>query len=95
VIAVSFSQTYKRNAFNNGYLVLDSPELYDALHKQLADRAEPTIAGPEITIDFTSSRISVDDQEHPFSPLSTVAQELIVAGGAENIVRSRLAADAV
>ena len=90
VIAASFSQTYKRNAFNNGYLVLDSPELYDALHERLADRAEPTITGPEITIDFTNSHIRLDDLVLSFSPLSSVAQELIVAGGAENIVRSQL-----
>jgi homoaconitate hydratase len=90
VIAASFSQTYKRNAFNNGYLVLDSPELYDALHEKLADRAEPTITGPEITIDFTESRIRLDDLVLSFSPLSTVAQELIVAGGAENIVKRQL-----
>ncbi|MHC4786482.1 MAG: homoaconitase [Planctomycetota bacterium] len=95
VIAASFSQTYKRNAFNNGYLVIDSPELYDALHDRLADRPEATIPGPEITIDFTTSSVSLDDRALSFSPLSTVAQELIVAGGAENVVRSRLAADAI
>jgi homoaconitate hydratase len=90
VIAASFSQTYKRNAFNNGYLVLDSPELYDALHGRLAERGDPTIAGPEITIDFTTSRIRLDDLVLSFSPLSTVAQTLIVAGGAENLVQSQL-----
>jgi homoaconitate hydratase len=90
VIAASFSQTYKRNAFNNGYLVIDSPKLYDALRDRLADRSGATIPGPEITIDFTTSSISLDDRALSFSPLSTVAQELIVAGGAENLVRSRL-----
>jgi homoaconitate hydratase len=90
VIAASFSQTYKRNAFNNGYLVIDGQELYDALRDRFAGREEATVAGPEITIDFTSSRIHIDDLVLSFSPLSTVAQELIVAGGAENLVKSRL-----
>jgi homoaconitate hydratase len=90
VIAASFSQTYKRNAFNNGYLVIDSPELYDALRASLGDRQEATIPGPEITIDFTTSRVILDDRELSFSPLSTVAQELIVGGGAENLVKSQL-----
>ncbi|MHC4219572.1 MAG: aconitase family protein, partial [Planctomycetota bacterium] len=90
VFAASFSQTYKRNAFNNGFLVLDSPELYDALHAALADQGGPTITGPEITIDFATSRIDLDGRELSFSPLSTVAQELIVAGGAENLVKSQL-----
>jgi len=34
----------------------------------------------------------LDGEPIAFSPLSTVAQELIVAGGAENLVRERLAA---
>ena len=31
VIAASFSETYKRNAFNNGFPVIDCPELVDHL----------------------------------------------------------------
>lgn len=98
VIAASFSQTYKRNAFNNGFLVLDSPDLYDALHERLASGpaavpgARPgTIPGPGITLDFARSTVMLDGEAIAFSPLSTVAQELIVAGGAENLVRERLA----
>ena len=57
----------------------------------MADRNEPTVEGPAITIDFQSSRITMAGATFAFSPLSTVAQELIVAGGAENLVRRRLA----
>ena len=92
VVAASFSQTYKRNALNNGLCVIDSPALYEALRARLADRNEPTVEGPAITIDFQSSRITMDGATFAFSRLSTVAQELIVAGGAENLVRRRLAA---
>jgi homoaconitate hydratase len=88
VIAASFSQTYKRNAFNNGYLVIDSPALYDALHATLSGGA--TIPGPEITLDFERSCARLEGRELPLSPLSTVAQELIVAGGAERLVKNRL-----
>ncbi|MHC4416744.1 MAG: homoaconitase [Planctomycetota bacterium] len=91
VIAASFSQTYKRNAFNNGFLVIESPDLYDALHPRYADRGQATIPGPTITLEFKASRITVDGGTLAFSPLSTVAQELIVAGGAENLVKQRLA----
>jgi homoaconitate hydratase len=89
VIAASFSQTYKRNAFNNGFLVLDSPDLYDAMHAKLADRGA-TVAGPTLTLDFTTSQVVLDGEPFAFSPLSAVAQELIVAGGAEALVRGRL-----
>ena len=91
IIAASFSQTYKRNAFNNGFLVVDSPDLYDALHDKLATAGGDTIPGPTITLDFTSSQVVLDGEPLAFSPLSAVAQELIVAGGAENLVRNRLA----
>jgi homoaconitate hydratase len=33
VIAASFSETYKRNAFNNGFIVFECPELVEHLHR--------------------------------------------------------------
>lgn len=90
VIAASFSQTYKRNAFNNGFLVLESASLYDGLRERCGDGNQPTVPGPTITIDFTASQIGVEGKSFAFSPLSRVAQELIVAGGAEELVRKRL-----
>ncbi|MCH8153529.1 MAG: homoaconitase, partial [Planctomycetes bacterium] len=90
VIAASFSQTYKRNAFNNGFLVLESVSLYDGLRGRCGDGNQPTVPGPTITIDFAASQIEVEGKSFAFSPLSKVAQELIVAGGAENLVKQRL-----
>jgi homoaconitate hydratase len=91
VIAGSFSETYKRNAFNNGFVVFECPELVTHLRDTLTDRA-PTTVGPEITIDYAKSTLSVDGKTFPFPPLSPAAQQLIVAGGAENLVASRLRA---
>src|SRR5437016_13404732 len=93
VIAASFSETYKRNAFNNGFVVFECPELVTHLRDTLSDRA-PTTVGPEITIDYAKSILSVDGKSCSFLPLSPAAQELIVAGGAENLVASRLGAKA-
>jgi len=89
VIAGSFSETYKRNAFNNGFVVFECPELVAHLRDKLTDRA-PTAVGPEITIDYAKSILGVDGKSFPFPPLSPAAQELIVAGGAEKLVASRL-----
>src|SRR3982075_1273767 len=91
VIASSFSETYKRNAFNNGFVVFECPELVTHLRATLADRA-PTTIGPEITIDYAKSILTVDGKSFAFPPLSPAAQELIVAGGAENLVAGRLRA---
>ena len=85
VIAGSFSETYKRNAFNNGFVVFECPELVTHLRDTLTDRAATTV-GPEITIDYAKSMLTVDGKSFPFPPLSPAAQELIVTGGAENLV---------
>ncbi len=90
VIAASFSQTYKRNAFNNALLVIDSPDLYGALRARLAGRGGATIPGPVVTINLATSRIAVDGESFALLPVNTVAQELIVAGGAEKLVQARL-----
>ncbi len=89
VIAGSFSETYKRNAFNNGFVVFECPELVLHLRATLTNR-EPTTVGSKITIDYATSTLNVDVKSFPFPPLSPAAQELIVAGGAENLVASRL-----
>ena len=91
VIAASFSQTYKRNAFNNAFLVFESAELAEHLEGE-SGGGEATIVAGDIAIDFTTGVIAYDNHEFTFAPLSTVAQELIVAGGAENVVRERLSA---
>src|SRR5213596_3526209 len=89
VIAASFSETYKRNAFNNGFVVFECPELVSHLRVTLQNRA-PTTVAPEITIDYAKSVLTMDGKSFPFPPLSPAAQELIVAGGAEKLVASRL-----
>jgi homoaconitate hydratase len=89
VIAASFSETYKRNAFNNGFVVFECPELVTHLRATLRDSA-PTKVGSEITIDYGKSTLTIDGKSFPFPPLSPAAQELIVAGGAENLVSSRI-----
>src|SRR6201993_4180506 len=89
VIAGSFSETYKRNAFNNGFVVFECPELVTHLRAALTDRAATTVR-PEIKIDYARSILSVDEKSFSFPPLSPAAQELVVAGGAENLVASRI-----
>jgi homoaconitate hydratase len=89
VIAASFSETYKRNAFNNGFVVFECPELVSHLRATLKNRA-PTAVTSEITIDYSKSILTMDGKSFAFPPLSPAAQELIVVGGAENLVASRL-----
>jgi homoaconitate hydratase len=94
VIAASFSQTYLRNAFNNGFLCLEVPELVKRLHdqfsKEIAAREKMIIPGDEIDIDFTSGVVHWCSEKFAFPSLGSVPQSLVIADGVENLVAKRL-----
>src|SRR5690242_6125192 len=72
VIAASFSQTYLRNAYNNGFLCIEVPELVKRLHEQFAAEItakEKTVISEQlIEIDFRSSAVSWCREQFPFPP---------------------------
>jgi homoaconitate hydratase len=94
VIAASFSQTYLRNAYNNGFLCIEVPELVKRLRTQFAKeigaKEKTIIPGDEIDIDFTSGVIAWRGEEFAFPPLGSVPQSLVIAQGVENLVAKRL-----
>ncbi|MBX7103586.1 MAG: homoaconitase [Gemmataceae bacterium] len=87
-IAASFSETYKRNAFNNGFVVFECPALVDELRS--IEHKTPSAMVGEIEIDHARGRAAWAGRQFPFTALSPTAQELVVAGGAETVVRNRL-----
>ncbi len=90
VIVGSASQTYKRNAINNGFLVLEAPEFVDDLKSKYGREKLTVPTGTNIHIDFSSSRLTADGKQYPISPVGTAAQELIVQGGLENWVKNNI-----
>ena len=94
VIAASFSQTYLRNAYNNGFLCIEVPALVKRLRQQFASeigaRESTIISGEKLDIDFTSSTLIWRGEDFRFPPLGIVPQSLVVAGGAENVVARKL-----
>jgi len=91
VIAASFSQTYLRNAYNNGFLCVEVPGLVKKLHEQFAGSLERTIIpGDEIEVDFTSGTIAWRGEKFAFPALGSVPQSLVIAQGVENLVAKRL-----
>jgi homoaconitate hydratase len=90
VIAGSFSETYKRNALNNGFLALEAPELVKDLNKIHGTKDLTVRTGTEVIIDFRDSKLKTPQKEYNLSPVGTAAQELIVEGGLENWVKKRL-----
>lgn len=99
VIAGSFSQTYLRNAFNNGFLCIETPEFVSKLKARFAEsiaRKEKTIVpGDEIEINFSASTLTYAGETYTFPALGSVPQSLVVAGGVENLVAQRLGLNAV
>ena len=94
VIAGSFSQTYKRNAINNGFIVIEAPELVNDIKEKFKLEVESnklTIrTNSELEIDFKNSVIIVNDKEYPINPIGFAAQELVIEEGLENWVKNRL-----
>jgi homoaconitate hydratase len=93
VAAGSYSQTYLRNAFNNGMPCIASPDLVEALRSHYRDQVDAgakTILGEEITVDFASGVITWNGTGFGFPTLGEVPQALVLAGGVENQVRNTL-----
>src|SRR5579863_1381919 len=94
VIAASFSQTYLRNAYNNGFLCIEVPALVRRLREAFASeiaRKDPTIIpGDKLDIDFTASTVAWRGERFSFPALGSVPQSLVIAGGAENVVAKKL-----
>ncbi len=95
VIAASFSETYLRNAFNNAFICLESPALYEAVRGAAAAPAgagEKTIVAGDLVIDVRRSVALFGGDEYAIGPLGPAAQELIMAGGLEALTRAKIAA---
>ncbi|GAB5371985.1 hypothetical protein AAMO2058_001626700 [Amorphochlora amoebiformis] len=96
VIAGSFSATYVRNAFNNGYLCLESPKFVSALRDMKTGEGKLTVR-PEIDIDIDfrswslTANLNGKDQTFAIAPVGEAAQELVVAGGLEAWVKAQTA----
>ena len=90
VIAGSFSQTYARNAINNGFFVLKCTELAEDLKKMFGDDELTVRTGIKVTVDFEQSVIQTREKDYAFPPVGTTAQEILLAGGLESWVKKRI-----
>jgi len=91
VLAASFSETYKRNALNNGFLALEAPELVAALRQAFNwERVATRRTGWQARLDVRGSRLRAEGRDFPVLPVGVAAQELVLAGGLEPWVRDHL-----
>ena len=97
IVAGSFSQTYLRNAYNNGFLCIEVALLVRRLREQfqseIALQEKTIIPGENVDIDFTSSTLIWRGEKFSFPPLGSVPQSLVIAGGAENVIAKKLGLD--
>ncbi|KAJ2703570.1 mitochondrial Homoaconitase [Coemansia sp. IMI 203386] len=99
VICESASETFKRNAVNNGLLVLESPTLVSWLRARF-DSGLTIVTGLDARVALTAGKVALVDStgaqvfETAIPRIGKAAQEIIVAGGLENWVRQRMAAAA-
>ncbi len=90
VLAGSFSETYKRNALNNGFLTIEAPDLVNDLKARYGTQKLTVRTGMKATIDFSRAVLSAEGKEYDLSPVGLAAQELVVVGGLENWVKEKL-----
>ena len=90
VLAGSFSATYKRNALNNGLLVMEAPELLEDLMETYGRHQATVATGKTIRLDLQTGVLTFSERSYALSPVGHQVQELIRAQGLENWVRERL-----
>ncbi|MCB9219889.1 MAG: homoaconitase [Ignavibacteriales bacterium] len=90
VIVGSASQTYKRNALNNGFLVIEIPELVDDLKSKYGKEKLTVAIDSKAHLDYVSSQLLFDGKEYSFAPVGAAAQELVIAGGLESWIKNNL-----
>ncbi len=90
IIAGSFSQTYKRNALNNGYLTIEAPDFIRDLKAKFGDKKLTVRTETNCTIDIKQSTLEFDGKSYEIGPVGSAAQELILAGGLEKWVKGRI-----
>jgi homoaconitate hydratase len=90
VLAGSFSETYKRNALNNGYLALEAPDLVRDLKTRFGTDKLTVRTGIPAVVNFRKSQVIAAGKTYAIGPVGPAAQELVLAGGLEGWVKERL-----
>lgn len=90
LIAGSFNETYKRNALNNGFLIIECPQLVIDLKSKFGNDKLTVRTELQAVIDFSKSTITTPIKTYSIDPIGTAAQELIVCGGLEEWIKRNL-----
>ena len=88
VIAASYSSTYMRNALNNGYGLIECPDLINNLQTKFTKNLKSIRLNSIIKIDFKNSKIYTElfDSGFTFKKWNNLEYELISNGGLKNFI---------
>ncbi|MEM1165535.1 MAG: aconitase family protein [Planctomycetota bacterium] len=91
VVAASCSETYRRNAFNNGFVIVECAHAIE--HLRSAGRAGIgwRVIDQPVSIDLGGGWVAIGDHRFDFAPLPEFMQQLINLGGAEALAARWLA----
>ncbi len=81
VVAASLSETYKRNALNNGLLILESPDLVSELKLRFGDTSLTVRTRETARVIFGKAVVEAFNKEFSCTQIGTTAQKLYVVGG--------------
>lgn len=91
VIAASAGETYRRNAFNNAFVVIECRPFVEHLRSVCDVGSEGwTIAEHRVRLDRENGSLEYDGHRFAFAPLPSAMRRLIEAGGAESYARTLL-----
>eukprot|EP00834_Sanchytrium_tribonematis_P001744 NODE_45_length_32908_cov_0.790271.p4 type:complete len:624 gc:universal NODE_45_length_32908_cov_0.790271:18326-20197(+) len=87
VFAGSFSETFKRNALNNGLLTIELPELVDYLQSKSYPNLTHEIGH---VIFHSGGKLILNDKVFKCMPLNGIAKELVESGGIESFILNKI-----
>lgn len=89
IVAGSFSQTFRRNAINNGFGLVEAPEFYEFIINNISTDGEPTVRTLiDLRLDFSNQEISSNflGKKFSFQNWSEVETDLIRHGGINKFI---------
>ncbi|MCX7875730.1 MAG: homoaconitase [Melioribacteraceae bacterium] len=90
IIAGSFNETYKRNAINNGLIVIECEKLINDLKSFFPENILTIRTNLMCEVDFENSKIKVNEKEYYFTPIGKPIQEIILNDGLENWIKRKI-----